>query len=54
MHACKCSHAAADGGIGPRANAALPLWTAIDNIRRRYLNIFSSPVIIIIYYLCDN
>ena len=39
--------------VVPRTNAALPLWTAIDNLRRRYLNDFSSSIIII-YYLCDN
>ena len=39
--------------VVPRTNAALPLWTAIDNLRRRYVNDFSSSIIII-YYLCDN
>ena len=34
--------------VVPRSNAALPLWTAIDNLMRRYLNEFSSPVIIFI------
>lgn len=28
-----------------RTNAALPRWTATDNIWRRYLNELSSPVV---------
>ena len=38
--------------VVPRTNAALPLWSATDILRRRYLNEFSSSVIIILYCYC--
>ena len=31
--------------VVPRTDAALPLWTATNNLWRRYLNKFSSPVV---------
>ena len=31
--------------VVPRIDAALPVWTATDNLWRRYFNKFSSPVV---------